>query len=312
MPSETAKTKAKLGMWAYVLLYNFVGDIITKDTNSKIHMALDMAKGTMDNASSPEKEKALKAKENIDTISTGPMLAGTGSNRNPVEAGRNLAKFIIYGTNIGTKLSTFESPGFVVVSTKEEKATDRSFKIIARDPGEWSHPMTISDYQGVEKESNCAVRQKVYGENAIGCSDSTSFPVLIEDIDYFVKVIKNSPTAKQEQLIQALVKFNEYKMAIGLINNMFEVLKDANTVPPFMKKQSTGTLSDSNTKVSPTKGYGVKEQHAFMDKAGKTLFEAEKTIEKLTGGFTEYGRIISIFKNQEMENRSRGMKNTIK
>ena len=310
MPSETAKTRAKLGLWSYVLLYNFVGDLITRNTNYKIKTAFDLTKGTLSSASGNDKKKALQEKQSIGNLpGMKSMLAGAGSKTPASVAGVQLAEFIEYGKINGNYPATLATPAFVVVSSKESQSTKRSFRIIARDPSEWSHSTSISDYQGVEKSSNCAVREKINDGNAIGCSGTTSFPVLIANINYFVRIIKNSPVNVREKLTQALIKYNDYKMAVGLLNNMLEVLQDANSTPTFLVNNGTGSMSTSNAPTSVNGG--STEQLAYMQKANATINEAKKHLKKLSGGITEYTKIYSMFKAQELENRSRGMKNTL-
>ena len=310
LPAISDRRKIKISIWSYILIYNFIGDLVIKNTNNKIQEALNLAKGVIkDNQT--DKEKGLKAKENIDSMENSLVMAGPGANIDPITAGRTLANFIFYGKT-NSPVSKLGMPGFVLVSSKEEKTAKRAFRIIERDPGEWSRVESVPNYRGVEFSSNCAVRKAIWGDKRgiqSSCSEvPDTFPVLIENIDYFVKVIQNSPDLKQEELTQALVKYNEYKVANGLLDKIMSVLQDVDSTPTYIRKQSSGGYSDSTEHSGVADKTGAKEQAAYYAKAGITLKSAHKYIDQITGNLKDYKTVEGIFKKQEVENQIRGFK----
>jgi len=312
--SETGRRRAELGLWGYILFYNTVGDLILKDTNGKIKLAQELGTAVRDNASTSEKKKGAEQLEHKNNIYTYPIIAGPGAGLSPSTAGHKLARFILTGKGL-TGGNYLVAPQFLAVVAAEEKLAKHSIRIVTRDPSEAFSKIGLGGFKGIKGSSACAVRKAINDKNVLGCDaqKTTGFPVLIENIDWFVKVIKNSPLSKKEELTEALIKYNEYMAATGIINAMYSVLEDAQGSARYLQENTGDLNAQTNSPSKPSQAVltAADKQMALMRKASKTLEVAKKSIAKDTGNLKEYGQIKYIFQKQEEENRKRGMKQAI-
>lgn len=310
--STSEQTRGKLALFSYILMYNYVGDVILSNTNKFVDNALSkyMEKPNDDALGSA----ALKILENIKTITPTPNLSGPGAARAATESGRALANFIIYG---GAKRKTLSSPVFTIVQVEEEKSTKKSFTILASDEN-IVDTIDVSSYKGLKKSSFCTVMSKLYDNASTRypeCKNIENIPIAIEDIDWFVKVIQNSPNSARYRLADILIQYNAQMAGLATINAMFQNL---DLMGGFGQKMflnpNSSSLKDSNQKGSNPDyvNQAAQNEAAYMARASKVLEVAKNYIKNEdSGGINSYKEVRALFKLQQKENRARGMKNTL-
>jgi len=311
MPSESEKTRTKIKLFSYVLLYNFAGDIVTANTDAAIESAL--GKFTAD----PSKEQAaLQDFENIKKFSPQVFLGGMGSAVSAESAGKIFARFIIEGNSNGSNTNKLKAPVFHTISMEEKESSNVAHVTLLATPSNTNTgDFPIDDYEGTKKGSHCTVMKLVEGSawTSASCGNTQTVPVLFEDIDFFVNTIHNSPVGDKYRLIEALENYNMVMASYAMINAMQESLNDLGGFnKSFTVTSGTGTTESTTKGETPEfMKAAAAAQLAYVKKVSDMIYSARQEISEYAGTFDNLKEVRGIFEAQDLKNRTRGMKSTI-
>jgi len=308
--SETTKERARMALWSYLLTYNFMGDVALSDTNSFIETALrEYVKD------SSKEEEALQELNRLKSMSPVPNITGPGAAIPEDTAAHAIANLLIYGSR-ESGISALSSPTFEIVKAEEEKSGDTAFTVLlSSDHSSGRNAIDISGYGGLELASLCAIHKKLNIPVGNACDDNGmgNMDFYVEDIDYFIKVIQNSPWKDKNQLTDILIQYNTQMAGIALLDAMYknmELLTGLNKRFTRTGVSGSDDYHDSNVKgTAPNfQDQAADVELKYMQRISNVVEKAKTYIrENVGGGINTYKEVRSLFRAQELDNKQRAL-----
>jgi len=324
-------SKTKMGLFAYVLIYNYVGDLAINPST------MDSLKVLYDGANTSLNKQGAADLENIKNTN-GRMLSfvhgvSAGSAKSSGEA---LGKFIWYGTggNNGSGPSgaytvsptvaanrvnskKLIAPEITIYTIKDKSSSSKSSiipvlkkELNSRNSG--SYYDSGSSYKGTLMNSRCIVDWLVQGSGMTddanqsqitqnNCNTEFVFPQLHK----YVKIIKNSPAVDQFELKFLLTKVTSIKMANALLGAIGEGLG-------YIRTSGGGSIPTNDSSTNTSSSLAKSNMNAVLlqrDKISKVMYAAGDYLEdKLAGEAALQAKVDSKFELQARKNRERGLK----
>jgi hypothetical protein len=330
--SLTGKDTIRLNLFAYVLVYNYIGDIgITApdDTLYESIFAIDDNSG-----SSATEDQRASSRDSLISATRSNFIKrsvmGPGAKMSAKTGGRNLAKFIWMGTSAAANRDAGRQPGesgkfaiktngklaapkVTIYTISLDNTPKKAYVTMLSSNSDNKKPFFPSDaekqYKGVLDQSTCIVDKLVDGNGTItGCG---SVPFVYPEMHKYIKVIKNSPIYEKPRLKNVLTLSMAANMANALlysIDNSFGNLSASQS--KLVKEFGTGGVTEDTIKQTATTAQGGADlMMALIAKKGEAMAEANKIIrDELSGGFELKTKIEGIFTAQAIKNRERGLK----
>jgi len=312
----TAVSQAKLSLFAYVLVYNFVGDlgidVPSKDEMNKLY------KGAVSHS---EKDAAREQFETLKTKKPSKIaqVFGKSGLSSTKAKGKGLAKFIWYGTTddgaagattVDQRAKNIKliAPLLKIYTIRDKGTSEKSAYIpvlpYKANVGNSKEYYTSATYKGTIMTSKCVVDALVDGNGTVSsCDGSIEFP----QIHKYVKIIKDSPVSDQYELKYQLTQVMAIKMAVAILGAIDESLS-------HLRASNGGAISSAGTPGETTPAsITAKDNSELILEYRKTMSdvmsEARRQLEDVLGEESaKEGRIESIFEKQNMKNQERGLK----
>jgi len=319
----TNVSQAQLSLFAYVLVYNFVGDLaIGVPSESAIK---EMMKGLVSGA---DKVKAKEQYENLKKkkLTKVEIIAGLGGMSSEKEKAQGLAKFIWYGTTDGgstehagqttadnrAKNRLLMAPTLSIYTIRDGGTTGKSAYIpvftTTENTANEDYYNAANTYKGTIMTSRCVIDALVDGngstETVTECGGSIVFP----QVHKYIKIIKDSPIGDQYPLKAKLVKMMSVKMAEAILGAISESLGHIKSSSGGAIATASGGAGESNTVSVAAKdtveailkhrenlSYVVEEAGIFLD-------------DKLGEKNGDMAKLETAFIIQDRKNRERGLK----
>lgn len=328
--SLTGASQARLSLFAYVLIYNFIGDL-GLNIDGKNYTELFKI-GNFANDVEKEKAKAQFETVQKSKLSTVELIAGMGPNVPIKNKAKLLSEFIWYGVSDdnsdgirttqaidnATKNKTIKAPKLTIVTIRDDKSSTVSSFIPIIDAKKQKggdvkdyYSDGTSNYKGAIATSKCIIDKLVEGgedADTSSCGGSLIFP----ELHKYVKIIKNSPNFEQHHLKYKLTKVMGAKMAIAILEAMNTSLSHVKgSSSKLISNEDSADLTKKGNKESPSTASNDNEvaKAKLRQEINDTIYYAYEYIEEyLAEEFAQIGVIESIFEEQDKRNRERGLK----
>ena len=334
--SLTGKDMIRLNLFAYVLMFNFIGDIGISAPPQGAFENLFAIADSADKKSGPGSDPDVRKRtqdefaksSKVNLVAT--TLVGRGAGVTPEAAGKNLANYIWMGTSAKANRAAGRKPGasgdFQIKQNGKLYAPKATIYTLTlpNTPKKAFIPVLRSDlksnqlffnsttdkaFKGVLDQSTCIIDSLVDGNGTVA-SSCGSVPFVYPEMHKYVKVIKNSPIYEKPRLKNILILSMAANMANALlysIDNSYAQLDASES--KLIKEYGTGSDNDD----VKTKGVTAKKTAALMmqliEKKNEAMAVATKIIrEELSSGFELRTKIEGIFTKQAVKNRERGLK----
>lgn len=322
--SLTSMSQSRLTLFAYILQYNFIGDLgMTMPDPDRLDELNKIGKIT----SAADKAKALEAfksiqKEKMTKLTPVIGLAGKADEKTK---GKGLADFIWFGINSGQNDGTegykFDANRFknemiapqVSIYTIRDDDTKAKSSYIAilptvfnQNKGQTKFYTGSTAFKGTMMSSKCILDALVDGDGTIPatCNGQITFP----EIHKYVKIIKESPNVEKGTLKHKLIKVMATKMAQALLEAIQKSLSS-------VKESYSGFIEFSNASKGNKSAIDANAQNNIDQvmeleaKAGRIIGLAEEHLTVyLAEGLADSGKIETIFNEQNKRNHERGLK----
>jgi hypothetical protein len=311
----TVRTRAEQTLLGYALLYNFVGDIMITSTKKVIGAAL---KNYISSGSEKDGKVALSEFEHLSNFGVKIALAGPGAVGSAKSNGRALASYILYGNKVAVS-KRLRSPQFYSIKMKNENSLGASTIVVAATPSDGKGAtFSIENFNGVIAASRCQIKEKVLGEAAgPSCANTATVGIFVPNIDWYIKVIQDSPAISRNKLIDKLVEYNSAVAGRALISGLNASLELTDGFHKgfvdYKNDSASGDLSEANAQGASASNLqdGASIQLKLVQKASEVTHYALKSITETTQG-TNSRKLELDFVEQNKLNKERGLKSARK
>jgi len=329
--SLNAVAQGKLSLFAYVLQFNFIGDLATTiPSDDLLENLFDIANSTQNDGLKSQAKSAFQRIQDIKMTKT-TLVSGISGKQDPQTKGKSLAKFLWYGVKNGDNDSTDQlearrdananliAPAFKIysIADKDTRGDSTYIAILPSNlngahqrTGYYSSDLSDVSFQGSLSTSRCVVNELILnGERDAEstCAKAIVFP----EIYKYIKIIKDSPQSKRPELKQKLILSMAAKMSTALLNTIQESLSQIHaSQSEFAPKSSNDADKQQiNNGVDSNAKETIELIQNLQTLGGEVISSAYKSLDAdLSEGLASAGMVESLFEKQARENRSRGLR----
>ncbi len=316
--------------FTYMLIYNFVGDIgfttpSIKNVINSIESLNDQMNGRGDTASEANTAYAITKPEELGSFTK--QIVGAGSAVPAEVSGIVLAELLYYGLTMTNRtsldyayytekiVSELKAPPISVAAIKEPNSGEYAIISFVK-PEEKDLDLKFftstadSTFKGTEEGSICAIKQIIeHSTNTNSSTNSCGIVPLIEGIEYYAEIIRNSPQKEKQELLYLLAGYNAKEAGIAILDQMLLSLKE---ITHRSKEKNISTDDNGKQKASKNNGTLSNNDSAILIREHTNAYEslvasAKEELSKLGTSNLSKKDLDVIFENQKMKNRARGL-----
>jgi hypothetical protein len=334
----------KMRILAYAFVLNTVGDIGIAATSFKEKIKqLTKAWDAFIGSSDTSKDEQAKAKKiireflkNPKNLTTKYTIIGRGANSSKKVDGDAIAEFIWNGfdTNSSQVIKDFKAPIISNYLIRSNKGEDENKELIPLVLGTGTQKDLFSNnfkYDGALKASTCLVNARVYSDGDANKEKECGLTLLIPNLSYYIKIIKDSSKNDAISLMDILTKYNAYYGGVNFLNlimSQLTAIKGLGDKVPMKMTNQTASGSNNTTKtdevVNATKGntddprQGLQpivigkdatiatHQKNLRDSLEKVIIAARKELRKKAGDIIHKKDLDAAFDRQDTKNKEKG------